>query len=108
MLLGIKTLRANDMVLRVANASFATTDAAKKLEELADELEQQAIAIQQKDEAYRELKVVYERSLKGNKGYGKLQQAIETIEELPQVENVREIQTEIIETEATLLEATSE
>jgi hypothetical protein len=101
-LLGIKALRTNDVAVRVANTSFVTSSAAKKLEDLANELKQQSLIIQQKDEAYQELKSVYERSLKGNRGYGQLQRAIETIQELPQVENIQEIQTEIIETEANL------
>lgn len=107
-LLGIKTLRTTDMALKVANTSFVTTSSAKKLEALASELEHQTILIQQKDEAYQELKAVYERSLKGNKGYGKLQQAIERVEKLPQVESISEIQTEISETEASLQQVTTE
>lgn len=107
-LLGIKTLRATDMALQVANASFVTKDSANKLEELATELEQQTLLIKAKDEAYQELKTVYERSLKGNKGYGKLQQAIEQVGELPSVENIQTIQTEIIETGTTLQKVTSE
>ena len=103
-LLGVKTLRVSDMALKVANTSFVTTSSANRLEELAKDLEQQAILIQQKDKAYQELKAVYERSLKGNKGYGKLQQAIETIQELPEVESIQEIQTGIIETGTTLQE----
>lgn len=107
-LLGIKALKTTDMALRVANTSFVTNSSAKRLEVLASKLEQQAILIQQKDDAYQELKAVYERSLKGNKGYGRLQQAIERVEELPQVESIQELQSEISQTGNTLQQITTE
>ena len=103
-LLGIKAVKTSDMALKVANTSFVTNSSARKLEVLAEKLEQQAVLIRQKDKAYQELKAIYEQSLKGDKGYEKLQKAIETIEQLPEVEDVTGIQTEIQSTEEILQE----
>lgn len=102
--LGIRTIKSPDLALSVANTQLITSTSADKLEKLAIELEQQAKSIEQKDKAYKELEAIYQRSLKGDRGYGKLQEAIETIDELPEVDKISEITNQIIETEKVLSE----
>ena len=74
------------------------------MENQAKKLREQAEIIKQKDAAYAELKAIYEQSLKGQKGYGKLQQAIEAVSDTPAVENIEQIEKEISQTESDLLE----
>jgi hypothetical protein len=54
------------------------------------------------------LLATYEKSLKGKEGYGKLQAAIETIENLPSPDNIDVIQEGIQETESDLSEKLGE
>ena len=106
--LGIRVVKASDLALEVADTKLVTSSSAKKLERLAAQLEQQAELIEQKDKAYRELKLVYERRLKGKTGYEKLQGKFEAIDNLPELENVDKIINEIEATEETLTEVTTE
>ena len=105
--LGVRVMRASDMALEVANTKLVTSTSARRLEQLATELEQQARIIKQKDEAYQDLKTVYKRSLKGKEGYGKLQQKIELIESLPEVEPIKEVINDIEATEQLLIESSN-
>ena len=102
--LGIRIARASDIALRVANSQLITGSSARRLEALADKLEEQAKVIEQKDKAYQELEAVYKNSLKGKRGYDKLQDAIEAVKVLPTPSNITEIKTEISATEEVLQE----
>ena len=102
--MGVKFVISSNTSLRVANAQLITSSSADRLEELAEKLEQQAVIVEQKDEAYKELEAIYEQSLKGKQGYGRLQTAIEAIDDLPKVEDIDEIQTELSLTEQVLKE----
>lgn len=102
--LGIRIARASDIALKVANTQLITGNSARRLEQLANELETQAKIIQQKDIAYQELSEVYQTSLKGKRGYERLQDKIEKVESLPEVESVIEIKQEISATEEILLD----
>lgn len=104
--LGISALKTPELSFKIANAQLVTSTSADKLKELTTELDSQAALIQQKDQAYRNLVGVYEQSLKGKEGYGRLQNAIESVSELPEVENLDSIQYEIITTQEMLGEIT--
>lgn len=106
--LGVRTLSAPEIALRVANAQLVASSSADRLKELATELDRQAELIKQKDLAYQQLTEVYQQSLKGKEGYGKLQSAIEVVETLPPVGNIEKIQTKISTTEELLKEITTE
>lgn len=106
--LGIRIVKAPNLALKVANTQLVTGSSADKLERLARELEEQAVIIKQKDEAYNNLQQTYKQYLTNQKGGIELDKAFDEIKNLPQVENIEEIQTEIIETEADLSEVTSE
>jgi hypothetical protein len=105
---GIRIAKASDVALRVANTQLITSSSADRLSKLADELDTQAELIKQKDIAYQQLSNIYQQSLKGQDGYGRLQNAIETVGELPEVEQLESIQTEISATEKALTEITTE
>ena len=100
--------RAPEVGLKVANTQLIIGSSANKLAEVAVKLDSQAEIIRQKDEAYEKLRRVYEDSLKGREGYGKLQGAIEKIQELPEVENTEELQTEISATKKIIRQVASE
>lgn len=102
--LGVNLLRSSKIAVKVADTQILTSTSTEKLEELSQKLQHQAELIEQKDTAYRNLRSVYNQSLKGEQGYGKLQQAIEIIEELPEVANIEAIQTELTKTERELKE----
>jgi hypothetical protein len=106
--LGIKMIKTPELSLKVANAQLVTSSSANRLAELADDLDNQAELIKQKDEAYIRLKRIYDDSLKGKEGYGRLQDAIETVGELPKVEDLDSVQTEIYTTREILGEITTE
>lgn len=97
-LAGFKILNSSDVSLKVANSQLITSTSADRLEKLAEELDTQAELIKQKDIAYQQLSEVYQQSLKGKEGYGRLQSAIETVGELPEVQELDSISTEITET----------
>lgn len=97
-LAGFKILNSSDVSLKVANSQLITSTSADRLEKLAAELDAQAELIKQKDIAYQQLSEVYQQSLKGKEGYGRLQSAIETVGELPEVQELDSISTEITET----------
>jgi hypothetical protein len=103
--LGVRVAKAPELALRVANTQLITGSSANKLDELASKLDTQADVIRQKDQSYAELKQIYEQSLKGQEGYGRLQKTIEGLNELPQVENIENIQSEINTTKEILEEA---
>jgi hypothetical protein len=107
-LAGSKILNSSDVSLKVANSQLITSTSADRLEKLAKELDAQAELIKQKDIAYQQLSEVYQRSLKGKEGYGKLQNAIETVGELPEVQELDSLQTEISTTKEILGEITPE
>lgn len=106
--LGIKMIKTPELSLKVANAQLVTSSSADRLAELAEELDKQAELIEQKDVAYQKLKRIYDDSLKGQEGYGRLQDAIETVGELPEVDNLDSVQTEISTTREILGEITPE
>lgn len=106
--LGIKMIKTPELSLKVANAQLVTSSSADRLAELADDLDNQAELIKQKDIAYQELSRVYQQSLKGKEGYGRLQDAIETVGKLPEVDNLDSVQTEISTTREILGEITTE
>ncbi len=104
----IRVMQSSDVALRVANTQLITSTSASRLAELAAQLEEQAELIKQKEIARQQLAEIYEQSLKGKEGYGKLQTAIEVVESLPPVGNIENIQTEISTTEELLKEITTE
>lgn len=106
--LGIKMIKTPELSLKVANAQLVTSSSADRLSELADELDTQAELIKQKDIAYQQLNEVYQRSLQGKEGYGKLQNAIETVGSLQSIEELDAIQTEITTTQEILSEINPE
>lgn len=106
--MGIKAIKAPELSLTVANAQLITSTSADRLAKLASELDSQAELIKQKDLAYQKLNDVYQRSLQGQDGYGRLQSAIETVGELPEVAELDAIQTEIITTQEILGQITPE
>jgi hypothetical protein len=106
--LGVRIAKSSDLALRVADTHLTVANSAENLSAVAKELDIQAELIKQKDIAYQELELVYERSLKEAEGYEKLKSKIEIIKELPEVENIDDIQEDIFVTESDLLEITSE
>lgn len=106
--LGIAALRSPELSFKFSSAQLVTSTSADRLEALATKLDQQASIIKEKDDAYQRLSDVYQRSLKGKEDYGKLQSAIESVGELPEVENLDSIQSEIITTRELLGEITPE
>jgi hypothetical protein len=106
--LGIKMIKTPELSLKVANAQLVTSSSADRLQELALELDTQAELIKQKDIAYIKLKRIYDDSLKGKEGYGRLQNAIEMVGELPEVTELDSIQTEISTAKEILGEITPE
>jgi hypothetical protein len=94
----------SDLALNVADSQLVLSDSADKLAALAQELNTQAEIIREKDKAYQELSRIYEQSLKEAEGYERLKAKIETIDFLPEVENIEIIQTEINNTESDLTE----
>lgn len=107
-LLGFKVLFGGELAVSSGAHSLVVGNSAGKLEVYAKQLEAQAKLIQQKEQAYNELEAVYNQSLKGKQGYGKLQKAIETIEDLPPIDNINEVRSSILETKEELLEVGSE
>jgi hypothetical protein len=94
----------SDLSLNVADTELILSDSADKLAALAQELNTQAEVIRKKDAAYDDLSRIYQQSLKEAVGYERLKARIETIEALPEVENIENIQTEINNTESDLTE----
>ena len=103
-LAGFKILNSSDVSLKVANSQLITSTSASRLEKLAAELDTQAELIKQKDIAYQQLSEIYQQSLKGKEGYGRLPNAIETVGELPEVQELDSLQTEISTTKEILSE----
>lgn len=97
--IGIRIIRSPELAIKAANVQLNVSSNTKKLKEASIELENQARIIEQKDRAYRELLTVYEASLKGQKGYGRLQRAIEDIKVIPEVENVERVVEDIEQVE---------
>jgi hypothetical protein len=108
LLTGVSTLRSSNLSLRISSAQLITSTSVDRLEVLAAELDKQAEVIKEKDEAYQQLTEIYQRSLKGKEGYGRLQNAIESVGELPEVEDLDSIQSEITTTRELLGEITPE
>jgi hypothetical protein len=106
--LGVRIIRGSDLALQIADTQLTVANSAESLSTVAKELDAQAELIKQKDKAYQELNLVYERSLKEAEGYEKLKSKIEVIKELPQVENIDDLQEDIFATESDLLEITNE
>ncbi len=105
---GLRVMQSSDVSLKIANAQLTTSTSAERLEKLAEELDTQAELIKQKDLAYQQLSEIYSSSLKGKEGYGRLQNAIETVGELPEVQELDSISTQIIETKDILSEINPE
>lgn len=106
--LGVSALRSSNLSLRISSAQLITSTSVDRLQVLATELDKQAEVIKEKDEAYQRLTEIYQRSLKGKEGYGRLQNAIESVGELPEVEDLDSIQSEITTTRELLGEITPE
>ena len=104
--LGIKTIKAPNLALKVANTQLVTSSSATKLEKLAQQLQEQAEIIEQKEAKYQELEKTYQGYLKKQRTTKDVSRVINAIDDLPKVENIEEIQTEISETEEDLLEIT--
>ena len=104
----IRLALAPNLALKWANIQITTSNSAGKLELVADKLTQKAKIIEQKDEAFEVLEQTYNKYLTHEAGGIELDQAFDAIEELPEVENTEEIQTEISEIEEDLLELTTE
>lgn len=104
--LGIQAIKTPELSLKVANTQLITSTSADRLQKLADELDAQAELIKQKDIAYQKLKRIYDDSLKGKEGYGRLQNAIETVGKLPEVNDLDSVQTELSTTREILGEIT--
>jgi hypothetical protein len=100
--LGIRIVIGSDLAFKVADTQLVIANSADKLSDLAQELDTQAEIIKRKDEAYQELNQIYERSLKEAEGYERLKAKIETIDSLPEIENLDIIQSEIETTESDL------
>lgn len=97
--LGIRIIRSPEVALKAANVQLNVSSNAAKLKDASVELEAQAELIEQKEQAYQELLTIYESSLKGKQGYGKLQTAIEKIEFIPDVQDIDITQREIKQVE---------
>lgn len=100
----VRIVFSSDLALKVSDNQLILSDTADKLSTLAEELDSQADVIRQKDAAYEELQQVYQRSLKEAEGYERLKTRIETIDSLPDVENLETIQSEIEITEESISE----
>ena len=98
--LGIRVARSPELALRAANVQLNVSSSARQLRSVSQELEEQLLIIEAKDEAYQELLSVYQRSLKGNKKFSQLQDAIENIEQLPEIENVEELTQKVEQVES--------
>lgn len=101
--LGIRIVRASDLALNVANAQLITSTSVTKLDKLTARLNEQAQLIRDKDEAYQELRAIYEQSLKQANGYERLKNQIEQIETIPQPDDIDAIELELSETKTELL-----
>lgn len=106
--LGVRMIKAPEIGLRVANSQLIVGSSATRLKEISYRLDKQAEIIQQKDEAYQELQQIYHRSLKGNRDYGRVQQAIEKISNLPEVEDIGAVTQEVEEVEQDIKAITTE
>lgn len=93
---GVRVARSPELALKAANIQLNVSSTAKRLKKTSRDLEEQAEIIEAKDRAYQELLLIYQDSLKGKQGYGRLQNAIENIEDLPDTEDV-EVITERVE-----------
>lgn len=100
---GARIYQAPNLSLKIANAQLITSTSADKLENLAEQLKKQVQVIKRKDEAYDQLEVIYEGYLTNEKGGIELDKAFDVIQELPEVENTEEIETQIDEVEDDLL-----
>ncbi len=101
--LGIRIVKASDLALSVANTQLITGNSANKLEQLTRRLNEQAEILKQKDVAYEQVKATYERSLKQADGYERLKTHIEALEEIPNIDDIDNIEVEILETKEDLL-----
>lgn len=105
---GIRIVKAPNLALRVANTQLITSSSAGKLEQLASQLDEKAQIIQEKDQAYEQLKVTYDDWLTNEAGGNELNEAFNAIKELPELDDTEELLTEIEEIEEDLLEVTTE
>ena len=105
-LMCIKLIRAPNVALKWADAQITATSSAVKLEDLTEQVNNQATIIKQKDTAYKQLEQAYGEALSQGIEIPKVGEAIEVIKELPEIENTTEIQQEISEIESNLLEIT--
>jgi pantothenate synthetase len=101
--LGVRIVKASDLALSVANTQLVTGNSANKLEQLTRRLNEQAEILKQKDVAYEQVKATYERSLKQAEGYERLKTHIEALEEIPNIDDIDNIEVEISETKEDLL-----
>jgi len=101
---GLRVYHAPNLALKIANAQLITSTSADKLENLAQQLKEQAEVIEQKDKAYQKLENTYHSYLTNQAGGIELDKAFDAMENLPEVENLDTIQAEISETEEELLE----
>lgn len=106
--LGVRVARAPEMELKIANTQLVVGSSADKLTELARQLDAQRETIEQKDEAYKQLQMTYEQYSKKIRPDANLKAAFEKVEELPEVQDIEQIQQEINQTEENLTEVLSE
>ncbi len=106
--LGVRVARAPELGLKVANTQLVVGNSADKLEEVSNKLEQQAKVIEEKDKAYEQLLQAYEQSTQGVKNDRRIKDAIQTIEKIPEVESIDELQVEIQEAEENLIQLEGE
>lgn len=102
--LGVRVARSPEIGLKVANTQLVVGKSADKLESISEELEEKARVIEEKDKAYERLLQVYKQSNNGVKKDRRLKDAIQTIEKLPELESIDELQVKIQETEEELIQ----
>ena len=105
---GARIYKAPEIALRIANTQLIAGNSADRLDKLASQLNEQAEVIKQKDKAYEQLEATYQGFLAHKTGGIELDKAFNAIEELPEIENTEEIQTEIEMIEEDLSEITIE
>ena len=88
----------------MANTQLVAGSSANKLEELARRLDRQAEVMQQKDEKYEELKNTLRKYELNQINSTEVKQKIDEVQNLPQPDDIDNIEVEISETKTELLE----
>lgn len=103
-LLGASAFKASNFAFKTANTQFVTSTSAIKLGEIAEDLQEQTERIERRDMAYEELYRKHQDLLYSRDGNIALSEAIEAIQKLPDIEDIKKIQKEISNTEKLLIE----